>query len=426
MAFPGFGTAAIETPGIPVPSPEFGDLYWLENIDAPAPRKFVVYDGLTCTVRRDENEGGRAEAQIVVLEDGTPGLQVRLTYEGVWDVFLVDSFEDSLCPGVNPLDPLGDVTRVFLGRGDDGSTVRLNRGHRDLGTIVEAFLRPNVVAPGGIGARCVFHNLYLAVEGVTGGLVKLVPVVDGELLTDEEVSFAVPSDGSKRKLQRFEIPLGRTHEVSGVARSRNGLVGTWFTFEATVLDAFGCGRLEFAGVELEYTVLAESIPGQTFTGESRQLPASSPVQRWYMGTVGGSTLQGGSSTEDGGQPIAVRIRSNEIAWAGVGGEALYQNIYLALTRANAADWDITVTPIMDDEELEPVSITLAGVASPVTEVLEISLAQTRSNGKSTYWPRGCWLAFTIESTSAPDKRVVFEGWSPEAEILTESLDAADA
>ncbi len=411
----------IVVPGVDVPMPRLELGVWFEGVVEPVAQHLVVYDKLAITTRVEETGGGDAVAEIVVAEDGTPGRQVRCGFNTVWDVVLVDSFEDSLCPGINPNDPLGEVTRVFMGRGDAGSIVRLNRGHKELGTTIQGFLRPNVVAPGGIGARCLFQNVYLAVEGATGGLVRLTPVMDGEVLTAEAIIFAVPSDGANRQLRRFEIPLGRSS-----AKSRNGLVGTWFTFEAEVLDAFGCGRLEFGGSELEYALLEESVPGQVFTGESRTIPLSAPSLRWFMGTATGSIVRGAEGTNDAGADVAVRLRTNEIAWAGVGGEALYQNVYLALSRFNALDWTIRVTPIVDDVVLAPVEIVLAGVVNPVTEVVEVSLAQTRANGKSTYWPRGCWLALLIEADAAPDREVIFEGWSPEAEILTESQEHADA
>jgi hypothetical protein len=410
--------------GVAVPTPPLLLAYWFEDVAAVMPARSLVYSSLSLTARTVDTEGGTAQAVLGVDDTGVAGLQVQITYAGVWDVVLVDSFEDSLCPGINTSDPLNDVTRVFMGRGDAGSIVRLTRGHQELGTTIEAFVRPNVVAPGGIGARCLFQNVYLAVESATGGLVRLTPVVDGEVLTDEAIIFAVPSDGATRYLRRFEIPLGRSHTVSSVVRSRGGIVGTWFTFEAEVLDAFGCGRLEFGGSELEFAVLEESVPGQVFTGESLSVPLSAPVQRWFVGS--GSLFRGDDGVDDGGAAIEVRMRTNEIAWAGIGGEALYQNVYIAITRLNASDWTFRVTPIVDDEDLTAQSFTLLGVAQPVTEVLEVSLAQTRANGKSTYWPRGCWLALLIEADTAPDKDVIFEGWSPEAETLTESLEHADA
>lgn len=420
MAFPGFASTPAPAPGLTVPCPNFDQCWWFYGLSAPVDPRLVVYDKLACTVRTIQEEGGRATAAIAIQEDGVPGVQVQITMEGVWDVVLVDSFEDSLCPGVNPFDPLDEVTRVFVGRGDAGSILRLNRGPQELGATLEGFLRPNVIAPGGIGARCLYENLYLAVEGNTGGLVRLTPVVDGERVTAETVTFAVPANGTDREVRRFEIALGRKS-----AQSRYGLVGTWFTFEAEVLDAFGCGWLEFAGAELQYALLEESVPGQVFTGESLTTPLSAPAHRWFMGAAG-SLLRGDDGVTDGGAGVAVRLRTNEIAWAGVGGEALYENVYLALSRYNALPWTIRVTPIVDDVPQSTVQVTLAGVTNPVTEVVEVSLAQLAPRGTSTYWPRGCWLALLIEADTAPDREVIFEGWSPFAATLTESLGHVDA
>ena len=169
--------------------------------------------------------------------------------------------------------------------------------HAD-GVIVGGFIRPNVVAPGGIGARCLFQNIYLSVEGDTGGWCRCTPVIDGEVLTDEAMEFAIPLGGGVRQVRRFEIPLTRAYDLAAVQQSRAGILGTWFTVELEITDAFGCGRLEFGGLELEYVVLEESLPGQTFTGESMVDPDRTPTQNWFLGGDGPDLYRGAQGTDE--------------------------------------------------------------------------------------------------------------------------------
>lgn len=418
--------APIVVPGVTVPCPPLST-YWYEGAAAVLPLRLAVYGGLSIGMVIEDEEGGSGTASIVVAEDGTPGVQVEMVQEGVWDVVLADYFDDALCPGVSPTNALGEVIRVFMGTAAVGGVVRLNQGHQELDVTVDAFLRPSPIAPEGIGGRCLFQNIYFTAEGNTGGLVRITPVIDGEVLTDEEIIFAVPANGDTRTLNRFEVPLSRPYELVAVEQSRAGIMGTWFTFEMEVLDVFGCGRLEIGGVEIEYVPMTESVVGQVFTGESLSVPLSPSQTSWFMAGAGG-VWRGSQGVDDAGEDLPVHAQTVEVAPAGIGGECLFQNIYLGITRFNALDWDIDVTAILDGVALEPETITLTGVIAPVTEVLEISLAQPYKIGgveQSRYHPRGAWLAILIEATTAPDKEVIFEGPELEHEILTESLEAVD-
>ncbi|MCK5652589.1 MAG: hypothetical protein KAJ42_14470, partial [Gemmatimonadetes bacterium] len=347
MAFPGFLVTPTTSPGLEVTCPELGGAYWYEGFSEPVPDRLIVYDGLTVTVRTDVTEDGRAIAAAAVSELGAPGLQVEMILQGVWDSFLVDSFEGDICPGIDPSDPYTPSTPFFLGRGDDGSIIRLSHGHEELAVIVPGFMRPNVVAPGGIGARCLFQNVYLGIEGNTGGWCKVTPVIDGEVLTDEAMAFAIPSDGSTREVRRFEIPLTRKYEPDATELSREGIIGTWFTVQIEIVDAFGCGRLEPAGVEVEFQVLEESIPGQVYTGESVNYPSRIPPQAWFLGGIGADLYRGDQGTDDGGEDIPIYLQTNEVAPYGVGGEGLFQNVYVAVTRDNPTGWTVTLTPVLD-------------------------------------------------------------------------------
>lgn len=422
MAFPGLATTPVNDSGIPVPTPEYSDAYWLSIITEPVDPEFIVYGDQPITVRTIPEEGGRASCSIVVNENATPGLQVELVAEGVWDVVLVDSFEDDLCPNTNPLDALSSSERVFFGD-EQGRVIRLNKGNEELGTAIPGFLRPNVIAPAGIGATCLFRNVYVAVEATTGGLIVVTPVLDGEVLTEEATTFAVPSDGLTRTLKRFEVGLSRKYEVGGTEVSRAGLVGTWFTVEVDVVDAFGCGRIQVGGLEVEYSPHEEGVPGPTFTGESSVASIPIDSKAWYFAGNGSGLYRGAQGTDDAGTPILVRFQTNEVAPAGAGGECLFEYVELAITRFNAVDWSFTVTPIIDGVELVGEEVTLVGVPDPVTELVEVSFSQpymVEGVERSRYTPRGAWCALLITATSAPDRDVFMDGATLEFEIVVES------
>jgi hypothetical protein len=401
----------IEVPGVVVPCPELAIAKWYDGGVSPIAESAKLSDDFDITARTVDDEGGEARIVAGLVTGLVPALQVTMAIEGIWDVVLVDSFEDSICPGVDPSESAGEALRFFFGQ--LGSIVRLNRGNLDRDERIHATLKPNVVAPAGPSARCLFRNVYLAVEGNTGGGILFTPIVDGEVLTEEALLFAVPSDGVTKAIKRFEIPLTQMHTYN-----RQGLVGTWFSFLLEAVDVYGCGRMSISGWELEYEVLAESLPGQAFTGEAYVDPDAASPLRWFVGGVGSGVSRGGVGTTDGGVAIPVRLVGNEVAPAGVGGEALFQNVYLVVIRRNTEDWAFTFTPIVDGEAMAAITVTLAGVEDMVSEVVELSLAQT---GAVTYHPRGAWFGYRITAALAPDKPVEFHGLELEYEIVTESL-----
>ena len=122
------------------------------------------------------------------------------------------------------------------------------------------------------------------------------------------------------------------------------------------------------------------------------------------------------------------LLTNDLAQAGVGGECLFQSVKVALTRFNAVDWDLTVTPVVDGTALAGQTVTLSGVANPVTELLDLTLSQAYLVGGvevTRYLPRGAWIAMRFTSDDAPDQEVTLEGVEVEYEVLTESLEAVD-
>lgn len=422
MAFPGFLPTPQYVEGLACPTPELRELFWVEDVATPQPRSRYIFTGLNPTVRTDQALSGSAEVSAVVDEDGLPGLQAELILEGVWDVVLLDSFDDDICPGFSPDDPYSERTPFFIG-GVGGRPHLLTRGHIEGGEILQGRIRPNPIAPGGLGASCVFHNLYLAVETWTGGWMQVTPVVNGEKMDDEAMSFAIPYSDEGRALHRFEVPLTREYDDGGGVVSRAGAVGTWVTCEIDFLDAWGCGRMEVSGLEVEFEVLHNHQLGLAYTGETKPLPTRVPRTTWFIGTDGGGLLRGGQGIEDDGTDYGFLIQTNDLAPAGVGGECLFYNVFVAVTRNNASDFDVECIPIVDGVELEGETLTFVGVSETVTEMQVVSLSQPfllDSVEVSRYHPRGAWFSFRLQSDLAPDGIFEVDGIELEKETLTES------
>lgn len=419
MAFPGLNPTASDVPGIVVPCPVLDTAYWLRGVDAPVTSPFIVSEDLPITVRTVPEESGSAKCEAVVNPSTRlAAAQVQISLEGVWDVVTVDNFDDNLCDDTIAADPLGVGVRMFLGRADSGSLVRLNKGPTEISDVVQAFLRPNVIAPNGIGSRCIFEEVYVAVQTVTGGIMTVTPVIDGEVLSASAVTFAIPATGSDRTPHRFKVPL-----VQAGSFNTYGILGTWFTVEIEVADVFGCGHLDVAGIELVYSPAGDLDPGQVFTGESLAVPFSEESKKWYVGTDSGKVLRGGVGTDDGGGAVAVRAQTNAVAPAGEAGEVMFRGVFIAVTRFNANPWTIHVTPVVDGVDMTTQDYTFAGVANPVSEVVQVNFEEI---GWSTWCPRGAWISVRITAGSAPDREVVIEGIELEHEVVTESLEAADA
>lgn len=79
---------AVETPGVSVAFPPLVAGYWVEGADAPEPGAGIAE--LEATYRSIDTEGGYATVESIL----GGGFQASLVFEGVWDVVLLDSFEE--------------------------------------------------------------------------------------------------------------------------------------------------------------------------------------------------------------------------------------------------------------------------------------------------------------------------------------------
>lgn len=302
---------------------------------------------------------------------------------------------------------------TFLG-GDVLHMASLSRG--DSGQRLVGSGRTADVAPFGSGGEGLFTNLYVRVRSYTAGIVTVTPIVDGERLEDEAVAIRVWADRVPRTV---EVGLAQGEEI------RQGLRGTWFAAHIQLEDLAGCGRLIVEGVELEAQQVTEGVEAREFRARDEAL-AIREVSSWtFLGTD--QLAEYGSGRLDLEAPVEARARSNIYAPAGAGGEAIFTNVYLTLTRANDETMSLLLTPIVDGVEQEPIELELEGVSDPVKAVHELGLAvpwPSAADPQILQALRGEWAQIQIDTAGGlPAGRVEIDGIELEVEIVTEGKEA---
>jgi hypothetical protein len=161
-----------------------------------------------------------------------------------------------------------------------------------------------------------------------------------------------------------------------------------------------------------------------------ELPTRAVTVYWYLAVADNLAMGGQESADDLGVPIELVAKSNQYAPAGIGGEAIFTNVYLTLFRSNADDLVLELTPIVDDVEQEPIEITRPAVAAPTREVLEIGLAvyyPSPADPQIATAMRGTWFQASLRSVGVlPAGRLIIEGWEFEHELVTEGKAAVNA
>lgn len=404
----------------------------LENIELPADYEAtwrVGGDGSAFEVTQEMphveivDGGGEADVQRGPDQTGTTQTIATLRRTRTYGVVLLDSFTSA--PG---LPELSEVEGLFFGQSGGDLLWQFGEHWQDDGNPVTARMRTLPMAPGGVGGEAIFQNLYLALEWRSAVKVTVTPILDGDRLT--ALSRTLELDGPlEPRRDDFEIPLNQGHDVGATEELRYGLRGTWLQVEVeAVVETPTETGLIVEGVEVEREVVRESHPGVAYAIEDlEEVTLESPVP-WYLG-AGGTLYRGNVGQTDAGAAVTSRTQTRETAPAGPGGEAIAHNLYVAVTRSNAAALDLVVTPLVDGEELEADTFTLEGVVSPVTEVLEVPLSVPHTNDDGDELlrtaPRGTWFAARLEA-AGPNGLLVLEGVALEQEIVRESEEEVDA
>lgn len=306
--------------------------------------------------------------------------------------------------------------------------MRFGSAAQDLAVDIDFVLEPNAVAPAGVGGETLFVNCYIVITYNAGFDLTFTPRLDGELLTDEAVAFTVMAAREAPVTERFEFGLSRDYVV-GAAVQRQGLRGTWFTFRLTGRDISQlCGVIEILeGTEIEYEVVREGLPHRDFSIGELVAVERERFSRFYFGEQGTDLFLFGSGRDDAAVPVDLFAQTNKVAPAGVGGECIFTNLYLIITHSGSSPYTLLVTPILDNDELMQLAVTVPGVSKPtVAEVFEIGLSETFA-GVLTHAPRGVWFSFKVEGDGTlPDGDLIIEGASLEYEVVRETQEAQNA
>ncbi len=306
--------------------------------------------------------------------------------------------------------------------------MRFGSAAQDLAADIDFVMEPNAVAPSGVGGEALFVNCYIVITYNAGFELTFTPRLDGKLLTDESTTFTVQAARAAPVTERFEFGLGKSYPDYVSPTQRQGLRGTWFSFRLAGKDiAQLCGVIELEGSEVEYEGVREGLPNRDFSIGELVAVQRDRFTRFYFGEQGTSLFEYGVGRDDAAVPVDMFAQTNKLAPAGVGGECIFTNLYLVVTHSGTSAYTLVVTPILDNDELTQISITIPGVAKPaVAEVFEIGLAQTYAAGQ-THALRGVWFSFKVEGDGTlPDGDLIIEGASLEYEIVRETQAAQNA
>jgi hypothetical protein len=225
------------------------------------------------------------------------------------------------------------------------------------------------------------------------------------------------------------VPLYRGFEdavVEGTEddRFKYGLRGAFFAVEISIVDICGLG-INVSGVEYDYDVVRESqATGIVYTEHLLRTPAFQSTGGAFIGGTPG-LLKAGSGVTDDGAVVEARVVSNPVAPAGIGGECVFNRISLTVTRWNAAIMELLVTPIIDGNEMAPVTINYKATTNPVTEITEVQVSELYVSDDGIeqfrYRPRGAWLAVKIETGDGLQEWLSIEGVDLDYDVARESM-----
>lgn len=165
-----------------------------------------------------------------------------------------------------------------------------------------------------------------------------------------------------------------------------------------------------------------------------QLPDRDTKVYWYLG-VDDQLAQGGQGNLDLDDAVEFVATTNAYAPAGIGGEAIFVALRIALFRDNDDDMQLDIVPVIDGEEGEEITLSLPGVAAPARSIHELALVKhypSAADPQISLSPRGQWFQADVRSVAPPesvgraDGRLVIEGLELEYEIVREGVEASNA
>lgn len=149
--------------------------------------------------------------------------------------------------------------------------------------------------------------------------------------------------------------------------------------------------------------------------------------RAFLG-VAGSLYESDTGHQDGATAIEIRAESVELLPGGIGGEALFNAIYLAIRHDMTCT--LRVTPILDGTAQGPVDVALTSSGARVLQLVEIALSAPYTRDSVERFRtglRGASLVLRVATTggiAAGD--LIIERAELDVEVLEEAMTAENA
>jgi hypothetical protein len=145
-----------------------------------------------------------------------------------------------------------------------------------------------------------------------------------------------------------------------------------------------------------------------------------------FGQGGGNSLyEAGRGFTDDGVAYEFRGRSDRVAPAGIHGECIFPALYLAISHTMAVD--LSLVPVVDDVELDPITLTLEAKTARTLERFDVGLSIKIEDAlgveRGRCAPRGCWFQLLIYDDGLAAGDLIFEQTQVEFEAVEVSLTA---
>ena len=161
-----------------------------------------------------------------------------------------------------------------------------------------------------------------------------------------------------------------------------------------------------------------------------ELPNRDITVHWYLGVDDQLAEGGQEGSDDLGTDIELVAKTNEYQPDGMGGEAIWTNLYVALRRSNDADLTLRFQPFVDGEGEDSIDVTLSSVASPTRQLLEIGLASyypSAADPQIANSLRGYTFSLEVRTVGTiPAGRLIIDGIELEWELAGEDREADNA
>lgn len=145
---------------------------------------------------------------------------------------------------------------------------------------------------------------------------------------------------------------------------------------------------------------------------------------YVFGQGGGNNLYGaGQGFTDDGVAYVVRARSDRVAPAGIDGECIFPAVHLAISHTMAVD--LLVVPVLDDVELDSITLSLSAKTARTLERFEVGLSVPVLDGLGTERgrasPSGAWFQLLVYDDGLAAGDLIFEQTEIEFEAVESTV-----